>query len=342
MAYRAFEVMPEVARAAPVTAEPLEAFLRTSQRPLQAVEAQEAWARAHLKLPRRGRTRCVGNGQRAGGCRPAQELSRGHAPVTPEPLCALRSAGPLGGGAHTEPSLDWAQAASVPPLKGPCIGCGRCGQVSRCRRWPCWPRPVTKPDYGLDLQLFDDNPGSPSGYGFGKQPFGNPAVAIGSQAPFHMGFLHQGRVFDTLAPSLTRSLVELRVVSSARWRGWRLARVTRTGAGALRALLRTMQDLTSPITPARPRASLPGMLWANTAAALGMPAAKQALVIPAGNRHFALEQLQARWILNAARRPSPTPSVRCMTRASTRPALSPAVVARRGPTRPGRRPTPPW
>ncbi len=47
MAYRAFEVMPEVARAAPVTAEPLEAFLRAQPAAIaQAVEAQEAWARA--------------------------------------------------------------------------------------------------------------------------------------------------------------------------------------------------------------------------------------------------------------------------------------------------------
>ena len=35
MAYRAFEVMPEVARAAPVTAEPLEAFCAHSRRPLR-------------------------------------------------------------------------------------------------------------------------------------------------------------------------------------------------------------------------------------------------------------------------------------------------------------------
>ncbi|MDV6321572.1 hypothetical protein RVY79_21475, partial [Chromohalobacter sp. HP20-39] len=52
-----------------------------------------------------------------------------------------------------------------------------------------------EPDYGHDHNLLDDNPGHPA-YGFGRQPFGNPAVAISSQAPFHMGFFHQGGVFN--------------------------------------------------------------------------------------------------------------------------------------------------
>ena len=282
MAYRAFEVMPEVARAAPVTAEPLEAFLRAQPAAIaQAVEAQEAWARAHLKnYPARPDAL---RWQWAAGQADA-DLRKGFLAamrLSPQSRFALFVQLDPWAAAPTEPSLDWAQAASVPPSKG---------AVHRLRALhPGEPVPALavlasacdEPDYGLDLQLFDDNPGSPSGYGFGKQPFGNPAVAIGSQAPFHMGFLHQGRVFDTLAPSLTRSLVELRVAQfsalarlafgtgHAYW-GWRFA-----GLAA-----HYVQDLTQPYhASAAPGESLPGMLWANTAAALGMPAAKQALVI---------------------------------------------------------------
>ncbi|HPE36315.1 MAG TPA: hypothetical protein PK625_04140, partial [Spirochaetales bacterium] len=44
-----------------------------------------------------------------------------------------------------------------------------------------------EPDYGMDLGLWDDN-GTAYGarYAFGPQPFGNPALIYGSQAPFHM------------------------------------------------------------------------------------------------------------------------------------------------------------
>ncbi|OHD78777.1 MAG: hypothetical protein A3J97_00460 [Spirochaetes bacterium RIFOXYC1_FULL_54_7] len=49
-----------------------------------------------------------------------------------------------------------------------------------------------EPDYGMDVGLYDDN-GTDFGpeYGFGIQPFGNPALDYGSQAPFHMSFPHE-------------------------------------------------------------------------------------------------------------------------------------------------------
>ena len=51
MCYRAFEGMPEVARAPAVKAEPLVDFLRDQEPAIaRAVDAQEAWAREHLKL----------------------------------------------------------------------------------------------------------------------------------------------------------------------------------------------------------------------------------------------------------------------------------------------------
>jgi hypothetical protein len=163
-----------------------------------------------------------------------------------------------------------------------------------------------EPDYGHDLNLFDDNPGSPvaPSYGFGRQPFGNPAVAIGSQAPFHMGFFHQGAVFNTLAPSFARTFTELRVqqygglavlawqTGHAYW-GWRFAGLA----------LHHVQDLTQPYhASAAPGASLPYMMWVNLKAQLGAPADRQGLVVLQSNRHFVLEQFQTRWVMAAARR----------------------------------------
>ena len=50
LCYRAFEHMPEVAGAAAVRAEPLVDFLREQESAIATtLDAQEAWARAHLK-----------------------------------------------------------------------------------------------------------------------------------------------------------------------------------------------------------------------------------------------------------------------------------------------------
>lgn len=62
-----------------------------------------------------------------------------------------------------------------------------------------------EPDYDLDLHLFEDN-NSEVGkiYGFGLQPFGNPAVEYSSQAPFHMGFFYEPKIIFSLAGFLKK------------------------------------------------------------------------------------------------------------------------------------------
>jgi hypothetical protein len=58
---------------------------------------------------------------------------------------------------------------------------------------------VDEPDFGMDTGLFSDSKDS-SGkaiedgqiYGFGAQPFGNPALEYGTQAPFHIHFQFSG------------------------------------------------------------------------------------------------------------------------------------------------------
>lgn len=92
-----------------------------------------------------------------------------------------------------------------------------------------------EPDYGLDIGLYTNNAG-PLGaaYGFGEQPFGNPALSYGSQAPFHMAFQHEDPVLALAAPFSRKSQAgyrELQYTSLSRYAfahghpywGWRFA-----------------------------------------------------------------------------------------------------------------------
>ncbi|HRZ66164.1 MAG TPA: phospholipase [Spirochaetia bacterium] len=68
-----------------------------------------------------------------------------------------------------------------------------------------------EPDYGLDCGLYEDN-GTEAGsrYGLGEQPFGNPALDYGSQAPLHMAFAHEDPIIGLAAPFTRRSLADYR------------------------------------------------------------------------------------------------------------------------------------
>jgi len=64
-----------------------------------------------------------------------------------------------------------------------------------------------EPDFGMDVGLYINN-GSEHGmvYGLGEQPFGNPNLPYGSQAPLHMGFYHLDWLTRTAQPDLLRTL----------------------------------------------------------------------------------------------------------------------------------------
>ena len=64
-----------------------------------------------------------------------------------------------------------------------------------------------EPDFGMDIGLYENN-GTEHGlqYGFGSQPFGNPNLDYGSQAPFHMGFYHLDWLTRLAQPDLLRTL----------------------------------------------------------------------------------------------------------------------------------------
>lgn len=303
MCYRAFERMPQVADAAAVKAEPLVDFLRAEEAAIaRTLDAQEAWAREHLKghAPRPDALRFVADARRGDAERRATFLRAVR--LSPQARLALYLQIDPREPDASRPPLDATQVSAVPHSKGATQRFVALQPGEAVAPLAVLASACDEPDYGHDLNLFDDNPGHPD-YDFGKQPFGNPAVAIGSQAPFHMGFFHQGRVFNTLAPSFARTFTELRVqqyggLAVLAWQtghdywGWRFAGMA----------LHHVEDLTQPYhASAAPGATLGHMMWVNLKAQLGAPADRQGLVVLQGNRHFVLENFQTRWIVENAR-----------------------------------------
>lgn len=159
-----------------------------------------------------------------------------------------------------------------------------------------------EPDYGFDLGLFVDN-NTPQGneYGFGEQPFGDPNLEYGSQAPFHMGFYHEAKIVFFFGPFLKKTLPEMRInqfkalsefafASGNPYWGYRFM-----GWG-----MHYLGDLSMPYhSVALPGVSALKMIWTNIKAMLGFPKSKDDAVQIVSNRHSVLEEYQ--WqVLRAA------------------------------------------
>jgi hypothetical protein len=152
-----------------------------------------------------------------------------------------------------------------------------------------------EPDYGFDLGLFEDN-NTPQGneYGFGVQPFGDPNLEYGSQAPFHMGFYHEAKIVFFFGPFLKKTLPELRInqfrslaefafESNNPYWGYRFM-----GWG-----MHYLGDLSMPYhAVALPGVSPLKMIWTNIKAMLGFPRSKDNAVQIVSNRHSVLEEYQ--------------------------------------------------
>jgi len=150
-----------------------------------------------------------------------------------------------------------------------------------------------EPDYGLDIKLWEDSKSSFGlVYGFGEQPFGNPKLEYGTQAPFHMGFYHEPAIVDWAASEITHTLPEYRIhlfFSLAKmafntghdyW-GWRFA-----GLGA-----HYIQDLTQPYhAKVMPGESTTRLLYTGTLSAIGITGPKTKLVEQASDEHLTLEK----------------------------------------------------
>lgn len=310
--YRAFEVMPEVAQAPAVRAEPFEAFLAAQAQPIaQLLADQNAWAQkniAHyppLPAPLRFDATVAQQGPEA--------LRRAF-------LKALRISPQSRFALYVQPD-PWAPAPQAERMAHDLVSAlpardkdgGSHHFVALRAGDMVAPIAVLasasdEPDYGMDLNLWEDNPSDwgPT-YGFGKIPFGNPNLDFSTQAPFHMGFYHEAPVIYMAAGFLKRtypllrihqyqSLSELAFRTGHPYWGWRFAGLA----------LHYLQDLTQPYHASlAPGFSATKLIGINLLAMLGMPGAKNDMVILLSNRHFVLERYESQMIQAAAQARQP-------------------------------------
>jgi hypothetical protein len=286
--------LPEARDAKVVPVKGLAAFIRAEGRRIERIlSEEEAWAKANLQwyppLPASLTFRADGN---------PEEIRRRFCnairinPSVDFPLYLQRVPGeenkgrsliPLGGISFLRDTSDWS-ASAIAGLKA--------GETAK-------PLDVAAsatddPDLlGLDIGLFEDNDtGFGKTYGFGRQPFGNPNLDYGSQAPFHMGFYHESKLIYFFAGFLKKTYPEYRIRLYKRlaqlafetghpyW-GWRF-----TGWG-----LHYLADLAQPYHAA----ALPGVgaartLRINTMDMIGIHGPRADAVQLVSNRHTALEK----------------------------------------------------
>ena len=310
-AYRAFERMPELANATPVAAEPLEVFLKAQEKAIETLLAsQESWAAANLEFypARPDALAFKANPARSDEVRRQAFLMALR--VAPNSKFALFfQPDPWGPAPDATRLLTQAAVNTLPeqansnyrfvdvkagePLAALAVLASACDE----------------PDYGLDINLWSDSPSEwGKVYGFGAQPFGNPALYFSTQAPFHMGFYHEERVIYLAAPFIKKTLPQLRLhqyssLAALAFRnghpywGWRF-----TGMA-----LHYAQDLTQPyhasLSPGNASARLIGI---NLLAIAGFPRMKDEMIVLLSNRHLALEKYQNQMIYLAAQNKTET------------------------------------
>lgn len=152
-----------------------------------------------------------------------------------------------------------------------------------------------EPDLGMDIGLFSDN-NTEFGkiYGFGVQPFGNPNLPYGSQAPFHMGFYHEAGIINVLAGFLKQTYPEYRIhlyktlsefafSKGEDYWGWRFM-----GWG-----LHYLGDLSQPYhSRALPGVGATRMVCINFLDIAGAARVKKDAIQIVSNRHMAIERFQ--------------------------------------------------
>ena len=211
-AWPALAAMPEMKAAPPIKAETLESFLAAEAPGLeQLLQREEAWARAQVVLyPPRPDALAF----RAGGT-PAELRRRFIAALRINPGMELKlflQALP-GASAAGKETLPWAEVTTRRRESSAQEGVFlqlRAGDA--VAPLDVIATATDEPDYGMDIGLWEDN-GTAYGkaYGFGKQPFGNPALEFASQAPFHMGFFHEHPIVYKAAGFLQRTYPEYRI-----------------------------------------------------------------------------------------------------------------------------------
>ncbi|WP_068825408.1 phospholipase [Pseudomonas sp. BMS12] len=152
-----------------------------------------------------------------------------------------------------------------------------------------------EPDYGHDINLFSDNPGTAGQrYNFGPQPFGDARFEYSSQAPFHIGYYHESALVFTAAPYLGQTLPHWRIyqytglarlafASGHRYWGYRF----------LGWAMHYLQDLTQPYhSRVLPGVDLADMVLIEAKAQAGFNEDREAAIKRVADRHTAIEQYQ--------------------------------------------------
>ncbi len=302
--YRAFETMPEVAQAAPVAAEPLEAFLKAQEAAIaDLLGRQEQWARAHMPhyAPRAETLVFKADPSRSDAARRksflaalrVSPLSRFALYVLVDPRTSVQAAPVLPHDAVNflpEQSDDTRHFVSIAPQE-------------RIAPLAVLASASDEPDYGLDINLWQDSPSEwGKTYGFGTLPFGNPALYYATQAPFHMGFYHQDWLIYKAAPFIQRTYPLMRIqqysslaalafrTGHAYW-GWRFSGLA----------LHYIQDLTQPYhADLAPGDGTVRLISANVMAMAGFPGRRDDLVVLLSNRHLVLEKFQNESMVESA------------------------------------------
>lgn len=295
----AIEGVVEFARLEPVRVESLDAFLAAQAGALEKVlDAQEAWARLNVPSypPRPDALRFT-----ASGAPTPQELHRRFVAalrIAPDARFALFVKDVSADDAQGRPALARDRVSTLADEEGGDAGDSpfvalRDGEAVS-------PLAVVasasdEPDYGLDIGVWEDN-GTEHGraYGLGRQPFGNPALDFGTQAPFHMGFYYESGIVYAAAGFLKRTYPEYRIhlyrtlalhafrAGHEYW-GWRFAGWA----------MHYIQDLAQPYhARVLPGVSTVRMLWINALDIAGWPDAKNRAITLVSNRHLALENFQ--------------------------------------------------
>ena len=303
--YRAFEEMPELAHAEPVTAEPLEAFLKVEEQTIEALLAsQEAWAAVHLeKYPERPAALAfVANAAWSDDARRLAFLRALR--VAPDSKFALYIQPDPRTPTEASRRLPYSAVNTLPEQPNSVYTYMGLKPGEQVAPLAVLASGSDEPDYGLDINLWEDSPSEwGKAYGFGPLPFGNPALSYATQAPFHMGFFHEDRLLYLGAPFLKRTFPLMRShqyatlamlafrTGHAYW-GWRFAGLS----------LHYLQDLTQPYHASlAPGISTFKLLGVNALAMAGIAGFKNDTIVVLSNRHLALEKYQTELLQNAAR-----------------------------------------
>jgi len=299
LSWTALSVLPEVTGRAPVLVESLASFVQADPAGLaEVLRAEEAWARANVPAyPARPDALAF-----RADTPPAERVARFLAAVrvNPSARLALYLQLPPGQASRGRPVLAEADVTIMKTDEAAKLNTFvALREGERVAVIDVIASATDEPDYGLDYGLWEDN-GTAWGrsYGFGKQPFGNPAVEWSSQGPLHLGFFHEAGIVYKAAPFLLRAYPEYRIHlwralaafalrSGHEYWAWRFA-----GWG-----LHYLQDLGQPYhARVLPGVSVPRMLWINGLDLAGMHGPKQDAVQLVTNRHFALENFERQWM----------------------------------------------